>query len=50
MSKVRITCNHCGEYVLWYMRSMQEAGMIKIDNKIYCENCINTISHVGVDI
>lgn len=50
MSKVKIVCNHCGEFALWYKTMINEVGMYRIGEKIYCTECIKEIAHYGVDL
>ncbi len=49
MSKVKIKCNHCGLIIEWYLSMIDEIGFTKVDDKLYCDTCLNRLAHVGVD-
>lgn len=49
MSKVKLVCNHCGCQVEWYSQNINEIGLTKIDNKLYCEVCLKKIAHICID-
>jgi len=49
MTKEDLYCNHCGKHTKWYKRMINEVGIIEIDKKLYCEECINKIGHIALD-
>ncbi|KKN44314.1 hypothetical protein LCGC14_0694160 [marine sediment metagenome] len=49
MAKVKFQCNHCGISTYWYRSAIHELSYQKIDDKIYCDDCINKIGHKAVD-
>ena len=39
MTKIKVTCNHCGDICEWYESWMHETSFEKLDEKWYCEEC-----------
>ena len=44
MAKEKMKCTHCGDVCLWYPCHINETDMYKIEDKIYCGECIKKIA------
>jgi hypothetical protein len=50
MTKVPLKCNHCGIVTEWYPSFLHEVGMVQINEKLYCFDCLKKLAHEAIDI
>jgi len=49
MVKTNLVCNHCEEIIKWYESCIDEVGLCRVDDKLYCVECLKKLAHRGVD-